>query len=237
MASNHIISIPSRSYHILYWQHTHNAPTMYHDIRILAFVLIRNVLYLHVHNSRRNNSLRDLKLGICLIGLLEPSYWRELMINGNVFSPRNNPARKWQNSKWKLCNNTNVQLLEKNAQCWSVLQGHRSHESGVSSKHRELDCLFHSYIKVTTKTLKKHKNIGRHTAHTVVSWPNPKQWVIVHTSDLMMIIRQNIYILSTITKEMGKLKTHSPTYCLMDNWENVLNLTHTLDKLYLTGIL
>ena len=63
------------------------------------------------------------------------------------------------------------------------------------------------------------KNIERHTAHTIVSWPNPKQWVIVHTSDLMMIIRQSMSILSIITKEMGKLKTHSPTYCIMDNRE------------------
>ena len=61
-----------------------------------------------------------------------------------------------------------------------------------------------------------HKNIERHTADTIVSWPNPKQWVIVHTSDLMMIIRQSIYILST---EMGKLKTYSPTYFIMDNGE------------------
>ena len=41
-----------------------------------------------------------------------------------------------------------------------------------------------------------HENIERHTAHTIVSWPNPKQWVIVHTSDLMMIIRLSIYIVS-----------------------------------------
>ena len=41
-----------------------------------------------------------------------------------------------------------------------------------------------------------HTNIERHTAHTIVSWPNPKQWVIVHTSDLMMIIRQSKYIFS-----------------------------------------
>ena len=34
-----------------------------------------------------------------------------------------------------------------------------------------------------------HKNITRHTAHTIVSWPNPKQWQMGHTSDLMMIIR------------------------------------------------
>ena len=72
-----------------------------------------------------------------------------------------------------------------------------------------------------------YKNIKWHTAHTIVSWPNPKQWVIVHTSDLMMIIRQSIYVLSIITREMGKLKTHSLTYCIMDNWENMLNLTHS----------
>ena len=40
----------------------------------------------------------------------------------------------------------------------------------------------------------KNKNIERHTADTIVSWP--KQWLIVHTYDLMMIIRQSIYILS-----------------------------------------
>ena len=92
---------------------------------------------------------------------------------------------------------------------------------------------------LTARNLYGHitKNIERHTAHTIVSWPNPKQWVIVHTSDLMMIIRQSIYIFSVITKEIGKLKTHSPIYCIMDNWENMLYLTHTLDKLYLTGIL
>ena len=55
------------------------------------------------------------------------------------------------------------------------------------------------------------KNIERHTAHTIVSWPNPKQWVMAHTYDLMMIIRPSIYILSCITREMGKLK-HNPTY-------------------------
>ena len=42
-----------------------------------------------------------------------------------------------------------------------------------------------------------HKNTERHTAHTIVSWPNPKQWVIVRTSDLVMIIRQSIYIQSS----------------------------------------
>ena len=88
------------------------------------------------------------------------------------------------------------------------------------------------WIILVKYVLIKNKN----TAHTIVSWPNSKQWVIVHTSDLMMIIRQNIYILSIITREMGELKTHSPTYCIMDNWGNMPYLTHTLDKIYLTGI-
>ena len=26
------------------------------------------------------------------------------------------------------------------------------------------------------------KNVNRHTAHTIVSWPNPKQWIIIHTN-------------------------------------------------------
>ena len=88
-----------------------------------------------------------------------------------------------------------------------------------------------------------YKNIERLTAHTIVSWPNPKQWVKVHTSDLMMIIRQSIYILSIITKEMGKLKTHSLTYCIMDKvctmmimrWFNVQTNEYDLHaKTYLT---
>ena len=37
-------------------------------------------------------------------------------------------------------------------------------------------------------------------------------------------------------KEMGKLKIHSPIYYVMENCENTLNITHTLDKLYLAGI-
>ena len=35
---------------------------------------------------------------------------------------------------------------------------------------------------------------------------------------------------------MGKLKAHSPIYCIMDSCENMLHLTHRLDIIYLTGI-
>ena len=44
------------------------------------------------------------------------------------------------------------------------------------------------------------------------------------------------YIISTITRKLGKLKTYSPIYWIMDNQENMLNLTHTLDKIYLADI-
>ena len=32
-----------------------------------------------------------------------------------------------------------------------------------------------------------YKNIEKHTAQPIVSWPNPKQWDMGHTSDLIMI--------------------------------------------------
>ena len=94
-----------------------------------------------------------------------------------------------------------------------------------------------SLINTPNASTNCRKNTKIRTAHTIVSWPNPKQRVIVHTSDSMMIIRQSTYVLSIITREMGQLKTHSPTCFVMDNWGNMPYLTHTLDKLYLTGIL
>ena len=65
----------------------------------------------------------------------------------------------------------------------------------------------------------------------------PKQWQMGHISDLMMIIRLSERILTIIIREMGKLNTHSPIYCTKYNWENWLNLRHTLDKMYLANIL
>ena len=53
-----------------------------------------------------------------------------------------------------------------------------------------------------------------HTAHTVVSRPNTKQWQMGHNSDLMMIIRKSTCILKIIIWEMGMLNTYSPIYCM-----------------------
>ena len=35
----------------------------------------------------------------------------------------------------------------------------------------------------------RYHNVKIYTAHTIVSWPNPKQWKMDHKSDLMMIMR------------------------------------------------
>ena len=122
--------------------------------------------------------------------------------------------------------------FNKNCCCWSYVHmyicfNHHSNCSSITGNYTCSKRYIGTYL----------NNIERHTAGTIVSWPNHTQWVIVNTSDSMMIIRQSIYILSFITREMGKLKTYSPTYCIMDNGENMFNLTHTLDKIYLTGIL
>ena len=64
-----------------------------------------------------------------------------------------------------------------------------------------------------------------------------QKWQMFHTSDLMMMIRYSTYILTITIREMGNLKTHSPIYCMKDNWENWRNLRHTLDNVHLTSIL
>ena len=89
------------------------------------------------------------------------------------------------------------------------------------------------------------KNTERHTAHTIVSWHNPKQWVIVHTSDLMMLIRQSIYIYIYIFSQssQGKWVNWKHTTSRIVSWitERMcpILLTHSTKyiwQLYLTNI-
>ena len=64
------------------------------------------------------------------------------------------------------------------------------------------------------------KNIKRHTAHTIVSLPNHRQWLMIHTSGLMMMIKSSTPILTIFTREINKPKTHNPIYRMKDSWEN-----------------
>ena len=60
---------------------------------------------------------------------------------------------------------------------------------------------------------KYDKNKNTKYSAPIVSWPNPKQWVNVHTSDLMMIIRQSIYILSIIIAYMSEIIVCRVCFC------------------------
>ena len=44
---------------------------------------------------------------------------------------------------------------------------------------------------IRCNTILTNKNIKRHTAHTIVSWPNPKQWVIVNIFTCNTILTNN----------------------------------------------
>ena len=55
-----------------------------------------------------------------------------------------------------------------------------------------IDLIDHSEVfrfRMVNKIFIMNKNIERHTVHTIISWPNPKQWKMGYTSDLMMIIQ------------------------------------------------
>ena len=47
-----------------------------------------------------------------------------------------------------------------------------------------------------------YKNIERRTAHTIVSWPNPKQWQMVHTSNYA----NPVYGIATICHQVRWLR-------------------------------
>ena len=50
----------------------------------------------------------------------------------------------------------------------------------------------------------KNKNIVRHTAHTIVSWSNPKQWFMIHTSALINHIEYTCNRLAKVSESCWK---------------------------------
>ena len=120
------------------------------------------------------------------------------------------------------------------------ISAHKSEQptaGGIAIFHKYCCYIKHGDI-VTNLTLWNlwgYENIESHTAHSIVSWPKPKQWQMGWF--FLMIIRSHTGILTIIIREMGKLNTHSPIYCMKDNWENWPNLRHARDRIYLTSIL
>ena len=80
-----------------------------------------------------------------------------------------------------------------------------------------------------------NKNINRHPAHTTVSWPNPKQWIIVHNSDFMMIIRQS-NILSQPSRGNWANWKHTAPYIELWITKRICSifLTHSTKYIWLT---
>ena len=109
-----------------------------------------------------------------------PSHWNLTIARGLIQSSWGgwHTALQLPSLKLKCCHFDEIFIISCTGSCY--LENVRS---SVWRKFHQND------ISVSVR-----KSIERHTAHTIVSWPNPKQWVIVHTSDLMMIIRQSIYI-------------------------------------------
>ena len=123
---------------------------------------------------------------------------------------------------WPATKLIRYQLMESPTECANNMVSCRSRHV---SRQVNIKYWVNTFVKNRMKNTSNEyddKTIERHRAHTIFSWPNPKQWIIVHTSDLMMMIIQSI---SIITRGMGKLKTHSPIYCIMDNTHTRQNIS------------
>ena len=81
---------------------------------------------------------------------------------------------------WFSCMRTSVLYTNFTEMCF---------QDFVSFKNKPIFFQIVDRCKQATSHHLNQKNIVRHTTHTIVSWPNPKQWLMIHTSGLMMIIR------------------------------------------------
>ena len=83
---------------------------------------------------------------------------------------------------------------------------------GYSRVHaRTMSYCFHCFV---YNFRLDRKNIAKHTAHTIVSWPDPKHCLMIHISELMLLIRWSANILTIIKREIVKLKNLSPLGCV-----------------------
>ena len=69
-------------------------------------------------------------------------------------------------------------------------------DTSISWSSGELFSTWKTGTSFANRASLNQENRERHTAHTIVPWPHHKQWMIAHTSDLMMIITQSINYLN-----------------------------------------
>ena len=125
---------------------------------------------------------------------------KRLYRNHAIFSWNWNSPSIWsRHVMWSWCRSSKTARTPTAVRHCTSLLHWRHNERDSASTHQRL-----------------HKNIERHTAHTIVSWPYPKQWVIVHTSDFMMITRQSVYILCQSSQ--GKWVNWKHTAAYIELW-------------------
>ena len=76
---------------------------------------------------------------------------------------------------------------------WLLIILGMSYETSHGISTQILQIAYRSILQLQIPQSHYYKNIVRHTAHTIVSWPNPKQWLMINTSGLMMIIRESTH--------------------------------------------
>ena len=83
-----------------------------------------------------------------------------------------------------------------------------------------------TYYFMKFHNISRLKNRVRHTARAIVSWPNPILWLMIHTSDLMMITREST-LSHNYYRRIGKAEDTQPHISTRRNWEVCLNFRHT----------
>ena len=92
-------------------------------------------------------------------------------------------------------------------QYW-IRWANRSHtiiKISYKKKTKPIVCIFQG---ITVSDTDNNKNIVKHTAKTIVSWANPKQWLIIHISESIMIIRCITDILKIIGRDIRHYMKH-----------------------------
>ena len=65
----------------------------------------------------------------------------------------------------------------------------------------------------------QHKDKAIYIEHNIIFWSYNKQWLIIHTSDLMMITRKSTHILTIITRQVEYAQ---PQILRKGNWREII---------------
>ena len=161
-----------------------------------AFKIMHNINYEFPHGAFFLNSTKWYQGEAILQVWPGESKWNPhwVIVLTNSFGTNTNMDHMWYRPSechftailqvWSIkLNPRRVIMLTSSSDTNYVLSEHENiHRYGPNAIPPKLmPCYIYSASLVNQKV--------RHTGHAIVSWPNPKQWLMIHTSGLMMIIR------------------------------------------------